>query len=72
MSNNRNRAWRRFKDRINNGNGMGSDKPYKPEKKWKFMYARKNKLARAKQLGFDYPVKTQRQLLDQALSSDAQ
>ncbi|WP_044616193.1 hypothetical protein [Gynuella sunshinyii] len=70
MSENRNRAWRRFKDRGNKGKGMGSDRLYKPEKKWKLMYFRKNKLARAKQLGFDYPIKSKRQLLDQELPSD--
>ena len=70
MSENRNRAWRRFKDRVNKGKGMGSDQLDKPEKKWKLMYFRKNKLVRAKQLGFDYPVKSQRQLLDQELPSD--
>lgn len=49
---------------------MGSDELYKPEKKWKLMYFRKNKLARAKQLGLDYPIKSKRQLLDQELPSD--
>lgn len=34
------------------------------EKNWKMMYLRKNKLARAKQLGRDYPPKTIRQILD--------
>lgn len=70
MSENRNRAWKRFKDRVNKGKGMGSDELYKPEKKWKLMYFRKNKLARAKQLGFDYHIKSRRQLLDQELPSD--
>lgn len=46
---------------------MGSDELFKPEKKWKHMYLRKDKLARAKQLGFDYPVRSQRQILDQEL-----
>lgn len=49
---------------------MGSNDLLKPEKKWKLMYFRKNKLARAKQLGVDYPVKSQRQLLAQGLPSD--
>ncbi|MBB1489658.1 hypothetical protein [Oceanospirillum sediminis] len=69
MSEDRNRAWRRFKDRINNGKGMGSDELFKPEKKWKLMYSRRRKVVRAKQLGFDYPIKSQRQLLDQELPS---
>ena len=70
MNKSRNIAWRRFQDRINKGKGMGTNELFKPEKKWKLMYFRKNKLARAKQLGFDYPVKNQRQLLDQELPSD--
>ncbi|MCP5161221.1 MAG: hypothetical protein H6999_12640 [Hahellaceae bacterium] len=70
MSANRSRAWRRFKDRVNKGKGMGSDALFKPEKKWKLMFFRKSKLARAKQLGFDYPVKGQRQWLDKELLPD--
>ena len=70
MRNNRNRAWRRFQDRVHNGNGMGSAALDKPEKNWKLMYFRKNKLIRAKQLGFDYPIKNQMQLLDQELATD--
>ena len=34
------------------------------EKNWKLIYLRSNKLARAKQLGKDYPSKTLRQILD--------
>ena len=70
MSEVRTRAWRRFKNRVNNGKGMGSAECYKPEKKWKLMCFRKNKLVRARQLGFDYPVKNQRQLLEQELALD--
>lgn len=70
MSENRNRAWRRFKDYVNNRNGMGSGTYDKPEKKWKFLYTRKSKLARAKQLGFEYPRKNVRQLLEQETRSD--
>ena len=70
MSKNRNRAWRRFKDYVNKGKGMGSGTYYKPEKKWKFLYTRKSKVARAKQLGFEYPRINQRQLLEQVTSSD--
>lgn len=54
-NNSRTRAWRRFKKHINNGRGMGSDRYWKPEKKWKFLYTRPCKIARAKQLGIDYP-----------------
>ncbi len=65
MSENRNRAWRRFKNDVNQRKGMGSEWRYKPEKKWKLIYMRRCKVARAKQLGFEYPRKSQRQLLDQ-------
>jgi len=34
---------------------MGCDKMFKPEKKWKLVYLRSEKLSRAKQLGFEYP-----------------
>lgn len=34
------------------------------------MYFRKNNLARAKQLGIEYPRKSQGQLLDKELSPD--
>jgi len=49
---------------------MGSGELYKPEKNWKLMYLRRNKLARAKQLGFDYPVKNQRQIVEQEVTSN--
>lgn len=64
----RSRAWRRFKDNINKG--MGTEDDWKPEKKWKMVYLRSEKLIRAKQLGFDYPRKSTRQLLDSESSSD--
>lgn len=72
MSESRNRAWRRFKDRVKKGKDISSYEIFKREKNWKLMYFRKNKLARAKQLGFGYPVKSQRQLLDQEIPSDEQ
>jgi|GEM_PF-359985 len=67
MSLERSRSWRRFKDRINRKRATGSDEPCKPEKKWKHMYLRKEKLARAKQLGMEYPRKRGKQLLDKEL-----
>ncbi len=70
MSIERSRSWRRFKDRINRNRGMGSDELFKPEKIWKHMYLRKEKLARAKQLGIDYPRKRGRQFLDKELPLD--
>ena len=49
---------------------MGSDRLWKREKKWKMMYFRKGKLARARQLGFEYPRKNLRQFLDMELPLD--
>ncbi len=57
----RSRAYRRFKNHIKNGKGHGSNKIDMPEKKWKYMYFRSNKLLRAQQLGFEYP---RRKLID--------
>ncbi|WP_020558577.1 hypothetical protein [Thiofilum flexile] len=68
MSNERDRAWRRFKNWVNNGRGMGTEERWKPEKNWKMLYVRSEKQARAKQLGFEYPRKSSRQLLDLELS----
>jgi hypothetical protein len=64
VTNERSRAWRRFYSRVNKGKGMGTKDRWKPEKNWKMVYLRSEKLSRAKQLGFDYPKKTVRQLLD--------
>ncbi|ALN93753.1 hypothetical protein [Lysobacter gummosus] len=38
---------------------------FKPEKNWKLLYTRGCKLIRARQLGFAYPIRSTRQLLDQ-------
>lgn len=43
---------------------MGSALTWKPEKNWKFLYLRSEKLARAQQLGIEYPRKGMRQMLD--------
>ncbi len=40
------------------------------EKNWKHVYTRSAKVTRARQLGFDYPKRTDRQLLDEHLESD--
>ena len=61
MKNQRNRAYRRFKNRIKKGKGQGTKNICKPEKKWKMIYIRTNKILRAKQLGFEYP---RRKLID--------
>ena len=60
----RTRDWRRFKNQINERKGMGSSECWKPEKNWKMIYLRSAKLARAKQLGIEYPRLSMRQLLD--------
>lgn len=66
----RNKAWRRFTDHIHNNKNAGSSKKDKPEKQWKQIGSRRNKLLRARQLGFDYPIITQRQLLNRELFSN--
>ncbi len=38
------------------------------EKNWKLLYLRSNKLARARQLGFDYPRKSRREVIDEHMS----
>ncbi len=61
----RGRAWRRFKSQSKpRKNSSSSSQKWKPEKNWKFMYLRSEKLARAKQLGIEYPRRTIRQVLD--------
>ncbi|EJZ57960.1 MULTISPECIES: hypothetical protein [Pseudomonas] len=61
----RTRAWRRHQARKR-GNGKAADPlKFKPPKNWKLMYTRADKLARARQLGMSYPIRTTRQLLDQ-------
>jgi len=66
MSTDRNRAWRRFKKYVNTDQSVTSyQSKYKgSEKNWKMMYGRSEKIIRARQLGFEYPKQTTRQLLD--------
>ncbi len=66
MSTDRNRAWRRFKKHINKGHDIISDQNIckYSEKNWKMLYGRSEKIIRARQLGFEYPKQTTRQLLD--------
>lgn len=66
MKNQRGRGWRRAKTRQHNGKGMGGKRWFKPEKNWKHLYLRSVKIARARQLGFEYPRKYTRQLLEEA------
>ncbi|MBX7170597.1 MAG: hypothetical protein K1X72_06535 [Pyrinomonadaceae bacterium] len=63
----RGRAWRRFVNQLNKGNGMGSKEIWKPEKNWKMIYFRSEKLQRAKKLCFEYPRKNYRQLIETEL-----
>ena len=49
---------------------MSSD--FKREKNWKHLYLRSVKLARAKQLGFDYPRQTEAELAAEAAQSEGQ
>jgi len=61
----RNRAWRRFKSQSKSKRISASNhKKWKPEKNWKLMYLRSEKLVRAKQLGIEYPRRTISQLFD--------
>ena len=55
----RTRAWRRIQKRKNKSKDMKDPCPnfYRYEKNWKFLYMRSCKMARAKQLGFEYPIK---------------
>lgn len=59
----RNRGWRRFQSCIHGGDRVAQLLKFKPEKNWKLMYTRSAKCVRAKQLGFQYPIRTERQLL---------
>jgi len=62
----RTRAWRRTQARKHGSDKAVRPQTFKPEKNWKLMYTRADKLARARQLGMSYPIRTTRQLLDQA------
>ncbi len=68
MSENRDRAWRRFQNR-NKGRPESNTKANvcKPEKNWKLMYLRSEKLKRALKLGMSYPVRNTNQLLDEEM-----
>jgi len=75
----RDRAWRRAKDatkelkqkklekiRSERRIGSASWSRYEPsQKNWKHMYTRSEKTSRARKLGFDYPRKTQRTVLEE-------
>ncbi|OBU05970.1 hypothetical protein [Morganella psychrotolerans] len=65
MDNTRNRAWRKFKNRINKSRDQKHHSglyDFSPEKRWKMLYTRGDKLIRATQLGIDYPRVSQAML----------
>jgi len=61
----RTRAWRRQQGRKHGKINTVQPPVFKPEKNWKLLYGRTEKLKRACQLGMSYPVRSTRQLLDQ-------
>ena len=65
MDSARSRAWRRSQASNRGGDRATTAYSYKPEKNWKLLYTRDAKLARARQLGFTYPVLSARQLQEQ-------
>lgn len=67
MSNTRDRAWRRFKKHVKAQQPILQTRDFHIEKNWKLMYQRPKKRYRAKQLGFEYPIRSIRQQLDQEL-----
>jgi len=54
----RSRAWRRHQAKRPSHRVHGKD-PFKckPEKKWDFIFSRKDKIKRAQKLGFVYPFR---------------
>lgn len=63
MSLNRDKGWRQNKAKQKEKNKSNKPKKYSEEKNWKMLYLRSNKLKRANQLGFDYPIKSMREKL---------
>nr|WP_308808388.1 hypothetical protein [Providencia sp. PROV011] len=70
MDNTRDRAWRRAKARINKSRDQLNARLvdcYTPEKNWKQMYGRSEKMVRAAQLGMAYPQVSRSQLVRNSL-----
>ncbi|GKX51682.1 hypothetical protein [Budvicia aquatica] len=68
MNDSRSRAWRLAQNKRNKNRGNGSGKREFPrEKNWKMLYIRSEKLARAAQLGIDYPRVTNAQIALKAM-----
>ena len=61
----RTRAWRRSQALKHFPQKSLRPPQPRPEKNWKLIYTRADKLFRARQLGMEYPIRTVRQLLDQ-------
>ncbi|KAF1015830.1 MAG: hypothetical protein GAK31_01309 [Stenotrophomonas maltophilia] len=61
----RTRAWRRARARHYGCNHAAPMQAVKPVKNWKLLYMRSEKLNRARQLGFIYPILSTAKLLDQ-------
>ena len=61
----RTRAWRRSQARRHAPEKAFRPPRPRPEKNWKLLYTRADKLLRARQLGLGYPIRSVRQLLDQ-------
>jgi len=61
----RTRAWRRSQAHKDVPKPLMRLPYQQPEKNWKLLYTRAEKLLRARQLGLSYPIRTTRQLLDQ-------
>lgn len=65
MTMERTRAWRRSQAHRHAPKKAFRPPRPRPEKNWKLLYTRADKLFRARQLGLGYPIRTVRQLLDQ-------
>ncbi|HHM6759880.1 TPA: hypothetical protein ACRNML_001282 [Pseudomonas aeruginosa] len=61
----RTRAWRRSQANKHSAEKLPRPLRPRPEKNWKLLYTRADKLIRARQLGMSYPIRSVRQLLDQ-------
>lgn len=61
----RTRAWRRSQAQKDAPQTLLRLPYQRPEKNWKLIYTRAEKLLTARQLGISYPIRTTRQLLDQ-------
>lgn len=70
MDNTRNRAWRRAQARTNKSRDQLNARLvdcYTPEKNWKQMYGRSEKMIRAAQLGMAYPQVSSAKLVRNSL-----